>query len=973
MDDQYPGENFDPQLLKVPQLRSILVKYGINYPASAKKDELVSIINEKVNPMVHDTRASSSFANLSTVSPYKKVKPKKNKKKANKSTAPTTELDKTETELSPTLPEPKATRKKRSAKSAKLSIVEPPATKIKNNQDSISENENLEPNSVPVHQPEEIKSPVKRKSVFSDENPFQSAPTSASKKLKSIPAGSSPTEKKVKIKPKRNSIGTASPQQNHSGQIQSPESLGGLKNTLQLPKLSSLPSKKVDSGSTATTPTTSSAKSPSKSARSPKKTSKASENKKASPTSATKASKKDTEFPPFIPSGKVSTNKSSLVQPLDVLDTPIAKSTRSSSMAYNNSPSKKPTLANESSTIITRSRRNTEVSINIPTNLVREIHSSFTTEKKQPRPESSDSSTASSKTTATISNVFSEILQNQVTPSRSASIRDTSLTKTPSPLKRHSTTSTPREIAMEKALVSPERRSSNAAQTSTDMLLESVSTKLPARKFFSSLVIFAVFTSSLYLGYNRQAFLFDHGFSGERFVQESARPWIPEYNESNVQILPKLKFYSDYITSSLLKPHQLTCPEHAVCQPNVPLPRFIDPTNPNDSIVSSALDSGGYKIGQIIQCDPGYIIKYPLKPLKLSFPFPPKCVKGPDVNSRIDTMADRIKHALQSHRGKVECTLRVQSMWKHIVGKFNNRTLFEPFKTPSAQEWDIISKIKEADFDDPDQIVLYGKQLEFLESSLRSIPFSTNAEYELLFINAINNLLDDPKSGIQLIDLASDSTQPDGVDGNNDEKDEISSDIPPKNELWLVADKPNYSILCKFRLALLFVFSSYLFSTSVVGIALFVLYTMYKRLKNNSEETHGVQELTDTVSKMLELVARFHCLDPVFAPYPNVLANELFDLILFGDISEDPAFTARTKPGSYNLKFFHFLVESDTNPSEFIFPTVQYYDPRVRQRSWDKVVEFVKESENIKVGYHKIGASDKVVESWEWIGPMNLE
>lgn len=64
MDYLTPG--FDPSTLTVPRLRSILVSHDINYPASAKKAQLVEIFNNKVVPQSRKILSARSRAKRSS-------------------------------------------------------------------------------------------------------------------------------------------------------------------------------------------------------------------------------------------------------------------------------------------------------------------------------------------------------------------------------------------------------------------------------------------------------------------------------------------------------------------------------------------------------------------------------------------------------------------------------------------------------------------------------------------------------------------------------------------------------------------------------------------------------------------------------------------------------------------------------------------------------------------------------------------
>ena len=56
----YLASDFDPASLTVPRLRSILVHHNVNYPASAKKTQLIEIFNQTVVPQAHKILTAQS-------------------------------------------------------------------------------------------------------------------------------------------------------------------------------------------------------------------------------------------------------------------------------------------------------------------------------------------------------------------------------------------------------------------------------------------------------------------------------------------------------------------------------------------------------------------------------------------------------------------------------------------------------------------------------------------------------------------------------------------------------------------------------------------------------------------------------------------------------------------------------------------------------------------------------------------------
>ncbi|KAI9653818.1 MAG: inner nuclear membrane protein enriched at telomere/subtelomere region [Alyxoria varia] len=65
-DVDYLTSDFDPSSVTVPRLRSILVEHNVNYPASAKKGQLVEIFNQQVAPKIAKLRKSRARTEPST-------------------------------------------------------------------------------------------------------------------------------------------------------------------------------------------------------------------------------------------------------------------------------------------------------------------------------------------------------------------------------------------------------------------------------------------------------------------------------------------------------------------------------------------------------------------------------------------------------------------------------------------------------------------------------------------------------------------------------------------------------------------------------------------------------------------------------------------------------------------------------------------------------------------------------------------
>lgn len=65
--DDYLEEGFDPRSVTMPRLRSILVTHNIEYPATAKKPQLVALVTDQVLPQAPKLRAQRARAKRSSM------------------------------------------------------------------------------------------------------------------------------------------------------------------------------------------------------------------------------------------------------------------------------------------------------------------------------------------------------------------------------------------------------------------------------------------------------------------------------------------------------------------------------------------------------------------------------------------------------------------------------------------------------------------------------------------------------------------------------------------------------------------------------------------------------------------------------------------------------------------------------------------------------------------------------------------
>jgi hypothetical protein len=203
----YLENGFDAKSLTVPRLRSILVKYDVQYPATAKKQQLVELFNEEVAPQAKKILAkrarvkrmsqgivdAQSQDSVSTRDEDLMPPPPRTRARSPRKT-PSVKSETPETADFPSVP--KASPRKRSSRS--ITAPGPSAS------DTDTGNEASQPKSarkprrvtpaVKLEPPEDETDLFRRTpgddSVFSDDNPFQSGSSPA-------PAARTPSSRRV--------------------------------------------------------------------------------------------------------------------------------------------------------------------------------------------------------------------------------------------------------------------------------------------------------------------------------------------------------------------------------------------------------------------------------------------------------------------------------------------------------------------------------------------------------------------------------------------------------------------------------------------------------------------------------------------------------------------------------------------------------------------------------------------------------
>ncbi|KAH7197058.1 Man1-Src1p-C-terminal domain-containing protein [Fusarium flagelliforme] len=201
--DDYLEEGFDPRSVTVPRLRSILVTHNIEYPGTAKKSQLVELVEQHVLPQASKLRAQRARAKRSSMGIVNAGSPEDNGtwddydlpppstvKKRSKSPRKTSSRIKVEDDVLMT-PAPKSpTKRSTRSVSRALSHTDEPdyyeaPRSVRQPRRSVTPQIKQEPEAEEEEEEEEEEAtilPDHEESVFTYDNPFQSGSSPAQNK-----------------------------------------------------------------------------------------------------------------------------------------------------------------------------------------------------------------------------------------------------------------------------------------------------------------------------------------------------------------------------------------------------------------------------------------------------------------------------------------------------------------------------------------------------------------------------------------------------------------------------------------------------------------------------------------------------------------------------------------------------------------------------------------------------------------------
>ncbi|OMJ19671.1 Inner nuclear membrane protein SRC1 [Smittium culicis] len=273
---------------------------------------------------------------------------------------------------------------------------------------------------------------------------------------------------------------------------------------------------------------------------------------------------------------------------------------------------------------------------------------------------------------------------------------------------------------------------------------------------------------------------------------------LPSENDS---ILSKFYKFTTYYYSKNVGPIGFTCPAHATCYKNIEIPYTFNPTGLRDSILSnSENDAGQNKI--VLQCDTSYIVHYPIKIFSNTLLAPPICIRDISTETRIQELISAILRALKTHRGARECSQSIESLSKILIKKLRSLSLDSIFSPPKFSEWELVSKAYKFDSDDPDVIELLGLNADKIKSLVKETVFMPESEFEYLFSKAKEAIKNDLSLGVHFFNL---EVEPTTTEDESQVADgEAVDSSPEKLELYLVSSSYDMPIVPRVRLYLYF-------------------------------------------------------------------------------------------------------------------------------------------------------------------------
>ncbi|OLY81636.1 hypothetical protein AYI68_g4256 [Smittium mucronatum] len=990
----YTSSGFDPSSLKAPELRSILIKHGVNYSSNSKKDELVSLFKENVksgkiksDPPITKKISTNSGALLDQLT--SPIYNNKLRSPAKKDKAPKIE-DSARSNITPVrTPERRGTRS-----SSRI---------LQDNQ------QDTDPNSPPPKFEIKDQKPISSsnpssKAVFSEENPFQTDPGVEKKRSRIDDSEDQPKKSKKKKKSRKKKTKSENDLIENAStdskmDVERDSSINDvIANSVKAETQNLIKSKvEVDNSESSHFLRNSTDHKPeyaenNRSVHLSSQEVPASSNLSASTNDSTMEYSSNT-----TPIRKTNTPSKSRIPDIQNIYSPVQNNVKESFPSYppisSNIIPGTPTSNHKVSELVaiyehtrpvTRSSRNSLNSspIKNPESNVPFLESNFQKVQSVPsekivRTEKSDLP-APERYLANRPRTVSEVDEKNIIEAQKnfkktlesrARVNSNASEKYVSSRKSSLAQIQQESILKETGLIhspQPPTKSNSGSSIST----------------FYNLLLFSIFLSLTgYIGRNYIFFNVGYYQTRSNSVIENHRKF--DFPENNLPIFHKLNKYASHLYSHYIGPIGFPCPEHATCLKDNPIPFILNPAGPRDSIFSSNSKNELDFNKIVFQCDTGYIVKHPIRIFSITLLSPPICVRDQSTESRVKELVNLILNTLKSHRGAKECERSISTLTKIMISKIKSHNLSYIFSPPTFTEWELIIPNYTFESDDPDLIESVGMSINDVNSAVKGIAFMPDTEFDYLFSKAKDIIRNNLSLGVQFFNLESEPTATENDLSENENGNEQTSLSSEKFELYYVSTDYELSIISRFRLYTFFFLIFY--SPWVLNILLsyYLAKLLVLRSKSSKMEKQTIEEATILIFNLLEFISKYHYLDPIFATHSNVLTDQLFDYLFFGNSqigARDSANLAMNAINEdlenidfYNLNDLDEILSISGTPYPN-FPIANFDDPRTRTRIWKQISASVSSSRNVKSieSSPSLSKNSNTYKSWEWIGPINL-
>ncbi|KAJ1917327.1 hypothetical protein H4219_003287 [Mycoemilia scoparia] len=435
-------------------------------------------------------------------------------------------------------------------------------------------------------------------------------------------------------------------------------------------------------------------------------------------------------------------------------------------------------------------------------------------------------------------------------------------------------------------------------------------------------------------------------------------------------------------------PEGLHCPKHATCVPFTSVPLVKTEESDRRQLIfrpQHSAESAGKAIAPapVMTCDDGYIMRYPTFNTKF-YPALPKCVRDISAQVRVQGMADAIIEECQLHRGKMECERTLMTQVRelaqhHLIGKWGSNSSGPTSSGGDASgddenENEEYDDAEELDFEEIEQLGLSQKVLHDILWD-RAGHRLGELEFNRLFEQALE--LVTKVSGAEIVHYVLDEEDEGEGEGGDQDDESGSRENTSSAQHYLVANSPHHPLMCRIRRSVL---TSVLKNLHWVGAGTVLLVLgmiLRRRLATARAERKAADALVVIAIQRLADQACKHYLDPVLYPSAAISSNQLRDLLLMSPSQSSSETSSETSSSAPDGALFSPLSQGSDSAlagsgdryGSTIPSHIYFFDPRVRQRVWERVRYIVEHNTNVRS--RTMAIKGELMRTWEWIGPLD--